>query len=458
MSILHESVSAPIRVLFLLLTILPVLQAQESCKVQPVEYQGWSAQQLSNSWVKLTFVPQLGGRLMQVEFDGHPYLFVNPKFAGKYIPPEQAAGRWINYGGDKIWPMPEGNEDEQHWVLESSALDDAPYSFQAIEQGAHCVVELDGPADEKTGLQYTRRISIEGDSPVISFHATMRNVTAHKLQWAMQSVSQYNLGSLKNAGEYNKDFWAYTAVNPDSAYLEGFHVRSGLADDPSFHVEDGIFQLHWMYLSNEVWIDSQEGWLLAADGESEYGMMERFDFDPAAGYPGKATVIFYKNGPSVEFDKKGYPELSAHGSQAEPFYMEAEVNSPLIDLKPGAAYTLDTTWFPLRTGAGVKKVTEAGIVLHRLQAAGDHGELKLTGSFAVVVPGRLQLRLFHKNGRESSRIALGEVSPRKQFVLERSIPVDSEISRISLHLIDRSGKDWGLIDEAGIGASEAQLR
>jgi len=84
-----------------------------TCKIQPVVYEGWQAQQVSNDWVQLTFVPQLGGRLMQVTFNGHPYLFVNPVYKGKYISPAEAAGRWINYGGDKIWPLPEGDDDEQ---------------------------------------------------------------------------------------------------------------------------------------------------------------------------------------------------------------------------------------------------------------------------------------------------------------------------------------------------------
>ena len=53
---------------------------------------------------------------MQVSFNGHPYLFVNQVYKGKYISPAEAAGRWINYGGDKIWPLPEGNDDEQHWT------------------------------------------------------------------------------------------------------------------------------------------------------------------------------------------------------------------------------------------------------------------------------------------------------------------------------------------------------
>ena len=76
------------------------------CRVESVDYQGWQAQQISNRWIQLVIVPQNGGRLMQVSFDGHAYLFVNPRFAGTYLPPSQ--DQWFNYGGDKLWLLPEG--------------------------------------------------------------------------------------------------------------------------------------------------------------------------------------------------------------------------------------------------------------------------------------------------------------------------------------------------------------
>jgi alcohol dehydrogenase (cytochrome c) len=62
------------------------LQARSvECRVENVDYEGWKAQQISNRWVQLIIVPQNGGRLMQVRFNGHGYLFVNPKLAGKYL-------------------------------------------------------------------------------------------------------------------------------------------------------------------------------------------------------------------------------------------------------------------------------------------------------------------------------------------------------------------------------------
>ncbi len=87
----------------------------------------------SNRWVQLIIVPQNGGRLMQVTFAGHPYLFVNPKFAGKYLPPNPA--EWFNYGGDKLWLLPEGNDDEQHWVGNSDLLDDGHSPFERFRKG-----------------------------------------------------------------------------------------------------------------------------------------------------------------------------------------------------------------------------------------------------------------------------------------------------------------------------------
>jgi hypothetical protein len=99
-----------LKVALALSVMVSVASAQSStpashspCQIHSVVFDGWQAQEVTNDWLRLTFVPQLGGRLMQVAFNGHPFLFVNPQFKGKYISPAEAAGRWINYGGDKIW-------------------------------------------------------------------------------------------------------------------------------------------------------------------------------------------------------------------------------------------------------------------------------------------------------------------------------------------------------------------
>jgi len=429
------------------------LHAQEpvpQCSVQAVPYQGWEGQQVRNSWITLTFVPKLGGRLMQVEFNGHPYLFVNPKYRGKYISPEEAKGGWINYGGDKIWPMPEGDMDEHHWVLASTALDDLPYRFEVLAQGERCAVKLTGQPDTITGLQYERTISISSDSPEIQFHAVMKNATSHPLEWSVQSVSQYDLSDHENAADYNHELWAYTPVNPDSSYPDGYHVRSGLAEDPSFSIDKGMFQLHWMYFENEVWVDSRAGWLTVFDKQSKYGMVERFSFIANGNYPGKATVIFYKNGPSVSFDKQGRASIPATTLAMTPYYMEAEINTPIVELPPGGTYAMDTTWNPVQMSDPPTAVAGAGLVAQRLCATLHGSEVTLTGTVTPFHNGAIALILLNRNGAELSRRVLQQAGPTESVVLNQTVPLPESTARIALVVLDESGTHYELLDQVEV--------
>src|SRR5271163_3034191 len=377
-----------------------------TCKIQPVVFEGWQAQQVANDWVQLTFVPQLGGRLMQVAFNGHPYLFVNPVYKGKYVSPAEAAGRWINYGGDKIWPLPEGDDDEQHWQGASTPLDDGAYAFSILAQGPRCTIRLEGPPDPPTGLQYTREISIGSDSPEISFHAITKNFTGHSITWSVQSVSQYNLSDPKDPTRYNHNFWAFTPLNPRSGYLLGYHARDGLANDPAYSVKDGLFRLNWKYLESEVWLDSIAGWVALIDGATRYAMVEKTKHVLGGDYPDKATVIFYKNGPTVELDAKGMPYLTSRSLEKTPYYMEAELNSPMAVLGPGESYVFDTNWFPSRLSSDFNTVTDAGLVGTPLVVRRAGAKLDLSGSFGVFFPGELKAFLYDEGGLGVSEVPL----------------------------------------------------
>ncbi len=432
-------------VIFCLLALS--MAAGAACTVQPVVYEGWQAQQVANDWVQLAFVPQLGGRLMQVTFNGHSYLFVNPVYKGKYISPAEAAGRWINYGGDKIWPLPEGNDDEQHWQGASTPLDDGAYAFSVLSQGAKCTVRLEGPPDPPTGLQYTREISLGSDSPQVSFHAITRNFTGHSITWSVQSVSQYNLSDAKDATQYNHEFWAFTPLNPRSSYLLGYHARDGLANDPAYSVKDGLFRLNWKYLESEVWLDSIAGWVALIDGATQYAMVEKTKHVLGGDYPDKATVIFYKNGPTVELDAKGMPYLTSRSLEKTPYYMEAELNSPMAVLGPGESYVFDTTWFPSRLSGDFTTVTDAGLVGKPLVARRIGDKIELSGTFGVFFPGELKAYLYDEGGVEASEVALQAVQPQDPVALHQAIAAAKNVARVSIHLVDRNGVDCGALGE-----------
>jgi hypothetical protein len=428
------------------------------CTVKAVAYQGWEAEEVKNQWVTLTFVPKLGGRLMQVEFEGHAYLFVNPKYRGKYVSPEEAKGGWINYGGDKIWPMPEGDQDEHHWVLASTALDDLPYAFKVLSEGSRCAVRLTGQVDRITGLQYERTISLAGDSPEIDFHAVMKNASAKPILWSVQSVSQYDLSDRENGSDYNHELWAYAPVSADSGYPDGYHVRAGLADDPSFSVADGMFRLHWMYFENEVWVDSRVGWLTVFDKAAGFGMVERFSYDARGEYPGKATVIFYKNGPSVSFDKEGRASLAVTTPALTPYYMEAEINSPIVPLAPGATYALDTMWNPVRMTEAPRAVTAGGVVGERLRVTREGSGATVTGRVAPFGKGALALVWVGADGGDLGHKTLREAGPGEGVVVQEAVTIPAGAAKARLVQVDARGGGGRVIDEAAIDGSAGPAR
>lgn len=429
------------------------LAAQTStanCSVKAGEYLGWQAERVSNRWVTLTFIPQLGGRLMQVEFNGHPYLFTNPRFRGKYISPEEAKGDWINYGGDKIWPMPEGSEDENHWVIQSTAIDDLPYRFETLSQGEECSVRLTGQPDNITGMRIVRTVTLGARSPEIRFHAVMENATAHPITWSIQSVSQYDLANPGKPGDFNHEFWAYTPRNPSSSFPDGMHVRYGLAQDPAFSFDGDLFRLHWTWFGNEVWLDSTAGWVAIVDKTSHYGMVETFNVKRDAEYPGKTSVIFYQNGPSVSFDEKGRAAITGVESTKDAYYMEAEINSPMVTLQPGESYAFDTAWHPIAIGEQPKAVGAPGVVVEALKATPESCSIHLKGSFAVFAPGKLVAVSFNRSGAITSLRELGDADPAKPTMLDTTVPADPGVDRVSIKLLDTQGGDRGSLSVAKV--------
>ena len=427
------------------------------CHIGEVNYQGWQAEQVSNRWVQLVVVPQNGGRMIQVTFSGHSYLFVNSKLAGKYFPP--SSDQWFNYGGDKLWLLPEGNNDEQHWVGNSDVIDDSPFTFRKVSEGKECVIELTGPKDPQTGIQFSRRISIDSDSPRIRFHASMTNVTGHPLEWSMQSVSQYdtsNHSSTKDASAspMNRDFWTFTPANPASSYLNRYHVRFGPAENRAVEVrDDGLFTVHYVHQAAELWLDSTQGWLAVVDGSSRYAMVERFQYDTMRPYPGKASVIFWTNGPEARLKDDGEIALSKD-ADSSPYYLEAELNSPMCRLRPGDSCTFDTEWFPTRAGSEFHGVSDAGILIHPLKAVHlQNDAVKLSGAFGVFFSGHLEAWFYDERGANLARTRIADVNPTEALSIDKEVPT-AKAARVSLHLIDDSGVDHGSLQEIRIENGE----
>ncbi len=412
------------------------------CQVRATNYLGWNAEEMSNPWVKLEIVPQIGGRLIQVTFGGHDFLYINPLLRGQVIPLESKAYGDRNYGGDKIWPLPEGNQDEQHWSGGGN-LDAAPFTLQVLSTGPTCAVRLTGPVDPEIGQRYIRDISIRADTPVISFHVVMQNMSGYPRTWSEQTITEYPTSHPSGSDNFNTKFWGETELNPASAYLNGYHVRTGPADNPAFTVHDGTFRVRWNNIMQEVWIDSQSGWLAAVDGSTGYTMVERHRIDPTAVYPGKASIIFYSTGEPTP------PPAKAHNTEPrEGPFVEAEMNSPMVELAPGESYAMDTQWYPTRMGEDFKTTTYSGVIGTPLTATATPAGLILSGSFGVFYAGDLVVHLYARGARSTAKLM--SVVPTELVHLHTIIQAPQNTIRVSVHLVDSNGLDRGPLGEVPV--------
>jgi hypothetical protein len=212
-----------------------------------------------------------------------------------------------------------------------------------------------------------------------------------------------------------------------------------------------LFSLHYSHLAAEFWVDSPDGWLAVVDGTSHYAMVERFQYEEGKTYPGKAAVIFWTNGPSLRFSGDGVASLSDGSPGASPFYMEAEINSPMCHLRPGEACQLETDWYPTRADSEFRVLTEAGIVTQPLRAVSlENGKVRLSGSFGVFFSGKLVAHFYNEHDSNTGTLRLAEVDPTDLVVLDTETAPQGKPTRVSLHLEDQGGLDRGALQEVPI--------
>jgi hypothetical protein len=417
------------------------------CTIKSVKYKGWRATQLSNKWVTLEIVPQIGGRLIQVTFDGHDLLYINPQFVGQVIPPGPRGFGDHNYGGDKVNPLPEGNRDEQHWSGNGGHIDYAPSELKVMSRAPNdCAVRLTEPSDDEVGQRYIRDISIGAYTPLIHFHNVMENTSGFPQSWSEQTITEFAVSEPAGTENLNKSFYGVTEINAKSTYPDKpYHVRTGPQDNPAFEVKDGTLRVHWNDIMEEVWIDSPSGWLAAVNGETAYTVVMRHDIDHAHAYPGDASIIFYSSGPPRR--RGGNSSTSANqSSQREGPFMEAEVNSPMVELKPGETYALDTSWYLTRMDQSFKTTTWSGVIGQALQAKRRPDGIALTGDFGVFYHGTLVAHIYSRT-QEDKTMKVMEVTPTEEVHLQMTIAAPSNATRVSIHLVDDQGVDRGPLGE-----------
>jgi len=158
-------------------------------------------------------------------------------------------------------------------------------------------------------------------------------------------------------------------------------------------------------------------------------------------YPSKASTIFYSSGePRQQSEPRERP------------FVEAERNSPMVQLKAGGRCAINTHWYPTHAGNDFVTTTWAAVVVKPLNAISTSAGSTLSGEFGVFHAGNLVAHLYPKKD-EAYTVKLMPVFPTGPEQLQTTVNGPTNISRASPHLVDPNGMDRGPLGEVPVSPS-----
>ena len=419
-------------------------------------YRGWPTIALRNGLIEVHVAPDIGGRIIQFRLGEFSYLWVNDQLAGKK-PPRSGVGpegEWLNYGGDKLWPAPQGWGGRNEWPgPPGPVLDGSPHAARIVqESGSPVSVKLTSREDPSTGIQFARLIKIFRGSTRVRMELTMRNIDDKPRRWGIWQVTQHDAASRSGAG-HDANVWAYCPMNRKSTHPRGYHVLYGLANNPSFKPDPKrhLMRVHYTRQVGKIGLDSPGGWLAVVHGTSGCAFVARFPHFPGRDYPDASSVEFWING-AGQVVMNGKTVTMADDPVATPSYLESEVLSPFARLWPGQSYSFGVDWYAARIGGNhpVIDCTEVGVTCEEFVAKIDRGRLTLKGRFGVFYQGRVGLRFLNVMGETVGQVNRNvRVSPAEPLVLTgdsrltRDVRVPDNALKAALVLLDDHERSLG---------------
>ena len=421
-----------------------------SQKARASVYRGWRAYVLENGLVQLHVVPDIGGRVIQYALGEKEFFWINPALLGKTSPktgldPDDG---WLNYGGDKLWPAPQGWDNDQQWPGPPDAvLDGQPYYTETDLDPAG--IRLTSRDDRRSGIRFSRRIRLYPRSTCVSVEATMTNIDNKPRRWGIWAHTQLDAG-LPGSDDYNRLMRAWCPINPRSHFDRGYRVIFGGKDNPSFEVDAkrALMKASYRYKVGKIGLDSHAGWVATVDGRNGDVFVQRFTYEPDKAYPDESSVEFWHNGVGRIRAYNDWIDMSDNHDE-NPYVFESEVLSPFAQLQPGESYTWTYEWYACRIGGDFPVVdcSEAGVVSEPLECRRDSGRMRLRGRFGVFHLGQLALEAYDEKTQVlATEILDSNATPLKPVVLDRALELPAAASSVAVVLKDLEGTSIGEVD------------
>ena len=295
--------------------------------VEPVE--------LAAPGVEAVVVPQLGGRLLSLRFDGREQLWrdhrlLDDRFQPR-VPVDRAplgAGfaRWQNWGGGKAWPAPQGWERPDAWPGPPDGVLDAGMHTVLERTGAS--VRLRSAVEPRTGLRIERELHAEPRALVV--RSSLRNEAEAPARWAAWEVTQFTFDERDLASDRARiDVGMAGESEPVVLFEPVGRIRADRIGD--------IVRVPFQQVVGKLGFPRAAGRaeLIRADGT---GVIMTFSVATGGDYVDDAPFQLWMQTP-VEGPLPGLDGLGADAA-----YVELEALSPLTLLAPGEAVGLEVRW------------------------------------------------------------------------------------------------------------------
>jgi hypothetical protein len=400
-----------------------------AARIERVRYNGWEVYRLTNGIVSLFVAPQLGGRAIQMELGDESYCFVNKDLAGKVLPESQNNLKtgWANYGGDKVWPAPEGWMSDQEWpCIPYYVLDGSTFRSEILKEGPEEVVYAG-----------TTRIKVD---------QTMRNISRRQIRWGIWHVFQNDGADAKDPSKPNPELYIYIPLNQRSKYPRGYYHMFGPAGHPSYRVLHGgrMLRVHYLYSVGKIGADSDAGWYAVVNGQKNIAYVETFKYFPDLDYPDGSSVESWNDGPGIVY-RGSWDQTLADDPKRTPYFLEAETVSPYAQLDPSEEYSFPVGWAPTRVTNPIRNYVWAGAISESLSGKLQGESVQLSGVFGVFEPGTMEAVFYGTLGEELARTSLEAVDPREVVRLNKTLAAPQAAFRVAVNVKDGQDNDLGVL-------------
>ena len=367
------------------IVFLMSINAQE---LEKSVYHGWDSYKLSNEYNTLQITPDLGGRIIQLEFNNAKLFWENPNLFGISSPKTglDENGEWLNYGGEKLWPAPQGWDNDKQWHgPPDPVLDGGVYISKTLENK---IVYVKSKPDPVSGVQFEREISIIPNSSGINISAIMTNTSDRDIRWGIWSNAQLDAS---HKGKLNEKFKVYAPINPNSKFVKGYGVLFGLVRNPQWIAdnENELMRMHYKYQVGKAVLDSHVGWLASVNGETGNVFVQKFNFENNKEYPDNSSVAVWTNGVG-SFYAWGKTNTMPNNPEQNPYLVESETISPYALLKPNEKYEYKYQWFTTNIGGDFPVIdVKENVIISELNISTNGKEVEVQARLASFSKGEL---------------------------------------------------------------------